>query len=285
MPAHHERQAIVRAARAALDGHERTVHVALPQLIGTANATELLNAHGIALNECKQRVIGHDPLARDVTALGAILAPGGELARDAQLVTAARIDAFDLTERLVAIGAIVRLISQRAQLVEYPVHAAQLAQAAHHLGIGDDQVLDVIDRVLNLLIGQRATRPVGQRLGLGQRDAAKRLHERAVGNLLALTQKGGGHLRIKNRTRQHAHSMEHDLHILRAGVEHLGYALIGHKLGERRQVVDHQGVDRDAIGRGGNLNQAQTRMERALAQKLGIDGNRVELAGALAKVE
>ena len=162
MPAHHERQAIVRAACAALDGHERTVHVALPQLIGTANAAELLNAHGIAFNERKQRVVGHDPFARDVAALGAVLAPGGELARDTQLVTTARVDAFDLAERLVAIGAIVRLVSQRAQLVEHPVHAAQLAQAAHHLGIGHDQILDVIDRVLNLLIGQRATRPVGQ---------------------------------------------------------------------------------------------------------------------------
>ena len=43
--------------------------------------------------------------------------------------------------------------------------------------------------------------------------------------------------------------------------------------------------DRDALGRGGNLNQAQARMERALVQNLGIDGNRVELTGALAKVE
>ena len=183
------------------------------------------------------------------------------------------------------VGTIVRLVGQRTQLIEHPVHTAQFAQAAHHLGIGDDQVLDIIDRVLNLLVGQRTARPVGQRLGLGQRYAAKRLHERAVGNLLALTQKGGGHLRIKNRTRQHAHSMEHDLHILRAGVEHLGHALVGHKLGERRQVVDHQRIDRDTLGRGGNLDQAQTRMERALAQKLGIDGNRVELAGVLAKVE
>ena len=114
MPAHHERQAIVRAACATLDGHERTVHVALPQLIGTANATELLNAHGIALDERKQRVVGHDPLARDVTALGAVLAPGGELARDAQLVAAARVDALDLAECLVTVGAIVRLVSQRA---------------------------------------------------------------------------------------------------------------------------------------------------------------------------
>ena len=234
MPAHHERQAIVRAARAALDGHERTVHVALPQLIGTANATELLNAHGIALNERKQRVVGHDPLARDVTALGAILAPSGELARDAQLVTATRIDAFDLAERLVAIGAIVRLVSQRAQLVEHPVHTAQLAQTAHHLGIGDDQVLDVVDRILNLLIGQRAARPVSQRLGLGQRYAAERLNKRAIRNLLALAQKGGGHLRVKNRSWQHAHGMEHDLHILRARVEDLGHALVGHKLGQRR---------------------------------------------------
>ena len=79
--------------------------------------------------------------------------------------------------------------------------------------------------------------------------------------------------------------MEHDLHILRAGVEHLGHALVGHKLGERRQVVDHQRIDRDALGRGGNLDQAQARMERALAQKLGIDGNRAKLARALAKVE
>ena len=155
-----------------------------------------------------------------------------------------------------AIGAIVRLVSQRAQLVEHPVHAAQLAQAAHHLGIGNDQILDVIDCVLNLLIGQRAARPIGQRLGLGQRDAAKRLHERAVGNLLAFAQKGGGHLRVKNRTRQHAYGMKHDLHILRAGVEDFGHALVGHKLGERRQVVDHQRIDRDALGRGGNLDQA-----------------------------
>ena len=79
--------------------------------------------------------------------------------------------------------------------------------------------------------------------------------------------------------------MEHNLHILRAGVKHLGHALIAHKLGERRQVVDHQRIDRDALSRGGNLDQAQARVERALAQKLGIDGNRVELAGALAKVE
>ena len=149
-------------------------------------------------------------------------------------MAAARIDAFDLAERLVAIGAIVRFVSQRAQLVEHPVHAAQLTQAAHHLGIGDDQVLDVIDRVLDLFVGQRATRPVGQRLGLGQRDAAKRLNKRAIRNLLALAQKGGGHLRIENRTRQHAYGMEHNLHILRAGVEDLGHTLVGHKLGQRR---------------------------------------------------
>ena len=168
MPAHHERQAIVRAARAALDGHERAVHIALPQLIGTADATELLNAHGIALDERQQRIVGHDPLARDVAALGAVLTPSGKLARNAQLMAAAGVDALDLAECLVTIGAIVRLVGQRTQLVEYPIHTAQLAQAAHHLGIGDDQVLDVIDRVLNLLIGQRATRPVGQRLSLGQ---------------------------------------------------------------------------------------------------------------------
>ena len=127
MPAHHERQAIVRAARTALDGHERAVHVALPQLIGTADATELLNAHGIALDERQQRIVGHDPLARDVAALGAVLAPGGELARDAQLVTAARVDALDLAECLMAVGAVVRLVGQRAQLVEHPILTAQLA--------------------------------------------------------------------------------------------------------------------------------------------------------------
>ena len=168
VPAHHERQAIVWAARTALNGHERAVHVALPQLVGTANAAELLNTNGITFNQGQQRIVGHDPLARDVAALGAVLAPSGKLACDAQLVTATRVDALDLAKRLMAVGAVVRLVGQRTQLVEHPVHPAQLAQATHHLGIGDDQVLDVIDRVLDLLISQRAARPVGQRLGLGQ---------------------------------------------------------------------------------------------------------------------
>ena len=97
----------MRAARTALNGHERAVHVALPQLIGAADAAELLNTHGIALNQGQQRIVGHDPLARDVTALGAILAPGGKLARDAQLVTATRVDALDLAKRLMAVGAVV----------------------------------------------------------------------------------------------------------------------------------------------------------------------------------
>ena len=168
MSAHHERQAIVRAARAALDGHQRAIHVALPQLVGTADAAELLNTHGIALNQGQQRIVGHNPLARDVAPLSAVLTPSGKLARNAQLMAAARVDTLDLAECLMAIRTVVRLVGQRTQLIEHPVHAAQLAQAAHHLGIGDDQVLDVIDRVLDLLIAQRAARPIGQRLGLGQ---------------------------------------------------------------------------------------------------------------------
>ena len=79
--------------------------------------------------------------------------------------------------------------------------------------------------------------------------------------------------------------MEHNLHILRAGVEDLSHALVCHKLGQRRKIIDHQGVNCDTLGGGRNLDQAKARMKRALAQKLGIDGNRVELAGALAKVE
>ena len=97
----------MRAARTALDGHKRAVHVALPQLIGTANAAELLNAHRIALNQGQQRIVGHDPLARDVAPLSAVLAPSGKLARDAQLVTATRVDALDLAKRLMAVGAVV----------------------------------------------------------------------------------------------------------------------------------------------------------------------------------
>lgn len=68
-------------------------------------------------------------------------------------------------------------------------------------------------------------------------------------------------------------------------MEYLDHALVSHKLGQGRQVVDHQRIDRYTLGGGGNLNQAQARMERALTQKLGIDGDRVELAGALAKVD
>ncbi len=47
--------------------------------------------------------------------------------------------------------------------------------------------------------------------------------------------------------------MEHDLHILRHAWKTL-VTLVGHKLGQRHKVVDHPGVDRDALGRGWQSN-------------------------------
>ena len=94
-----------------------------------------------------------------------------------------------------------------------------------------------------------------------------------IGALRALAQKSRGHLRVEDRRGAHAERMDQHLHVLRAGMEHLERIDVGHELGQGRKVVDGQRIDDHALVGRRHLHQAEFGVVRALAQKLGIDGD------------
>ena len=105
-------------------------------------------------------------------------------------------------------------LGERARLVHHPGGTARLGKA-----LGDDvehadEVAHVVNRVVYLLGREGTGAPIGERLALGERHAAERVHERVIGALLPLTQKRGRHLGVEDRRGQRAQHVVEHLHIL-----------------------------------------------------------------------
>ena len=145
-------------------------------------------------------------------------------------------------------------IGQRLHLVDDPRQTSLFHEARTDDSVGIDEIAHVVDGVLELAFGERAARPVGQRLAFRQSDATERVDKPVVRNLRALPQKRSGNLGVEYGGRQHAQAVEQDLHVLRAGMKHLEHARVGHELGERREVLDGKRVDDRALIRGRHLD-------------------------------
>ena len=124
-------------------------------------------------------------------------------------------------------------VAERLHLGQDPREAVLLDQLLHHAVVDAREVSDVVLSVAQLLGVERAARPVGERLGLGQADAAVGLHERGVAHLLAETEKGGGQLRVEDGRAEDPHAVGQDLEVLSARVEDLGDGGVLEQRGER----------------------------------------------------
>ena len=71
-------------------------------------------------------------------------------------------------------------LSERSNLVEHPREPAEPLQPLDHDVIGLDEIAHVIEGVLELLLRERAARPIGERLAFGQRDSQEGMNEAVV---------------------------------------------------------------------------------------------------------
>ena len=134
------------------------------------------------------------------------------------------------------------------------------------------QMGHVADRVLDLRLGQRTARPVGEPRRLVDRDMADRVRKLAVGDLLAIAADHRRDLGVEQRRRQDAGELPEDFEVLAGGVEHLDHVLVGHQLQQRLEVEPWgERVDRHRFVVGGELDDAKDRPERRLAQEFGVD--------------
>jgi hypothetical protein len=164
---------------------------------------------------------------------------------------------------------------RRGQRLHFVVEPGLTLRVRHPLRqrfINLAQVRHVADRVSNLRFGQRAARPVGEPRRLVDCDMADRLRELAVGHLLAIAADHRRDLGVEQRRRHEPGKLPENLEILPRSVEDLDNVLIRHQLQERLEVeARSQRVDRQRLLVRGELDDAQNRPERRLAQELGID--------------
>ena len=130
---------------------------------------------------------------------------------------------------------------------------------------------DVAQRVVDLRLGQRPARPVGEARALVDVRPGQLGDQRVVGDLLAEAAHHGRDLRVEERPRQLAQMVE-DLEVLPGGMHHLEHALVGHHREQRPEIdARRQRVDRDRLVLARDLDQAELGEVGAVAHELGVD--------------
>ena len=120
---------------------------------------------------------------------------------------------------------------------------------------------DIGQRIVHLLFGQRAARPVGKAAGLVQIGLGDLFHQRFIARLFAKAADHRGHLRVEQGFGEHMALDKENLQILPGGVENLDCRLVAEQVIQRfhRHVRTLDRVDqhRVAILAGqGRLDQA-----------------------------
>ena len=96
---------------------------------------------------------------------------------------------------------------QDLHLLADPVAAAALLEVGIERGEDVAQMGDVGHRVMNLLLGQRPARPVGEAVGLVGPVAGDALDQLVVGDGVAIAEHHGRDLGIEDRMRNDAGAM------------------------------------------------------------------------------
>ena len=140
------------------------------------------------------------------------------------------------------------------------------------------------ERVLQLPIGQRPLRPIGEARALVDAGIGELARQGLVAHRIAEAADHRSDLGVEQRRRHLAGEMEEDFDVLARGVEDLGDIGIRHQLEQRRQIdARRQRIDGHGFLGPGDLHQAELRPIGLVAHELGVDGD--ELMPALAAAE
>src|SRR5258708_2668926 len=126
------------------------------------------------------------------------LAPSGDLDEHGKLFGLAyqRLQAFPGMLRLEAIGG---RRGEHLHFLAHPIGACALFQISGELEIDIAQVCDVGDRIGELRLAERPTRPVGEAMRFVQGVSGDALHELVVRDRIAIAQHHGGDLSVDDR--------------------------------------------------------------------------------------
>ena len=182
-------------------------------------------------------------------------------------------------------GLVGARIGEPRHLLVEPARALVFLEIRLEPAIDVAQVRDVAQRVRELLLRQRPSRPVREARGLVEVLLCNLLDEVDVAHRFAEAAHHGGDLGVEDRMRDEARQVPDDLQILPRGVKHLHHALVGHQSEEGLEGdAGVQGIDQRLVLGAGELDEAQPRPVGLLAYEFRVDGHEVVLAEPLAEL-
>src|SRR3990170_6175294 len=136
------------------------------------------------------------------------------------------------------------------------------------------KVPHVLERVVDLRLGQSPRGPVGQRLELVELHPGYFADEAGVGDLIPLTDESGGDLGVEHVAWNGASFLIEHGKILLAGVHDLLHLGSGDELEERLEGGERLRVDHRLEIPGRDLHDTELDKERPLAHELGVESER-----------
>ena len=247
---------------------------ALPHLVAdAADVAKLLGGLGHPTRDLDDALVTDDPALGHVALDGLILSPRGDLARHCELPAVERGDPLDLAPLLFRHDLVGGGIGEAFEVGGQPLGPPAVGKLSGETPIHLGQVAHVVERVLDLRVGQRALGPIGVRVALVELDAEHLLDERTVADLLRKARQRRSDLRVEDGRGSQSTDPIEDLQVLASRVKHLGHRRVAQQVAQRREVVYRKRVDDGRHVIGPQLDQAQAREVGALAHELGVDAH------------
>ena len=240
-------------------------------------ATTASSAAGVAGPACaidKNGGVGQYPRARQIALARQLFTPDGNDFGARAGLRGQLADPAQTLPCLRRIRLVEAPILELQTIFPYPVLSLEFRQAPREF-VGDGaQVQNIVRGIHQLLVRERALRPVGAGLALRDGDVEQRLHQLRVADLGFEADAGRGDLRIEHRRHHLFAGQINSLEILARGMDEFTRAGRGQSGHQRVETADAQRIDAPDLTGCAQLQQAQFREKRALPQEFCVHADR-----------
>jgi hypothetical protein len=198
----------------------------LAEAAGAGQSRDRLRRMG---SDFQHRLVAHDAPARQVALLRRRLAPRRQCPQHAEKALIGPAPDAKAPPRLGGLASVDRGVDEIGHLFLEPAGPAVLRHQVLQAVVDGAQMHDIGQGILDLPLGQRPVRPVGEPRGLVEAGAGEAFDQGLVADRIAKAAHHRGHLTVEDGMRHFARKLEEDFEILARRVEHLEDPRIRHQ--------------------------------------------------------
>lgn len=278
----------LRDGEAAFNGGEELVACFSDGFFGEiADAGEVCEGHGGAEGDIIEELIFEEHARGDVGFKGELLAEGDDFAEDGEVLRLEAGSGADFDVELAGVDDLGGFGAHFGAGVAHPAHVAQGIKPAAHFGVDVGEVADVVDGVVELVLGEGAAVPGGEGVGFFEFNAGEVGDGSPEGGGVGDAEHARADLGIEHVGGDEAGFQPGDFDILIAGVADFFEGGVGEEFPEGAEggTIEGEGVDELDAVISGDLDEAEDGVVGVFADELGIEGEALGGAEVVADAE